>query len=138
MEEDVEVEEVEAGGIAHSSSCASPLRSWISFQSCISASGDGGDTAAYESGFGCSQDASIITESGTGRGGEIGLGGVTEGVEDEEDGVEEDGDEEDGDEDEVGVAMREAQLFFFLLAALGWQAMEGDPAAYKTEFGCTL
>jgi hypothetical protein len=126
MEEEVEVEEVEAGGIAHS--CASPFRSWISFQSCISASGDGGDTAAYESEFGCSQDASIITESGTGRGGEIGLGGVTEGVEDEE----------DGDEDEVGVAMREAQLFFFLLAALGWQAMEGDPAAYKTEFGCTL
>jgi hypothetical protein len=126
MEEEVEGEEVEEGGIAHSSSCAPSFRSWISSQTCISASGDDGDTAAYESEFGCSQDVSIITESETGRGGEIGLEGLTEGMLDEG----------EGEEDGVRAAMWDAQLFFLLLAAFGWEAMGGDDAAGEAGFCC--
>ena len=43
------------------------------FPSCISASGEDEGTAADESEFGCTQVASSITESETGRGGETGL-----------------------------------------------------------------
>jgi hypothetical protein len=136
-EEEMETEEIDEGGIAPWARCAAPSTSSFTSSSCISPSGEDEDTAACESKFGCTQDVSIITESETGRGRESGVGGETEWV---MDGSEEDEVDEEAEEDEEGEvrgAMWDAQLFPFLLAAWGWEAMGGDNAAGEAEFCCT-
>ena len=82
--------------------------SCCTFSSCRSLTGEGEDSAACEAEFGCLQDASVITVSGTEQGGDSveseEVGGGEEGVEGVADGVD-------------GEVHRDAQLLFFVPAA---------------------
>jgi hypothetical protein len=134
MEEEMEGEEVGEPGTASGDCCAAPFLFCFSSSSCMSASGEDEDTAAYEAEFGCTQVASTISESKTERGEEAGQGGETGetgGVMDEVEGGESEV------EGEVREARWDAQVFFSVLAVLSWEATEGDNAAFETEFCCT-
>ena len=134
MEEEMEGEEFGERGTASGDCCSAPFLFCFSSSSCMSASGEDEDTAAYEAEFGCTQVASTISESKTERGEEAGQGGETGetgGVMDEVEGGESEV------EGEVREARWDAQVFFSVLAVLSWEATEGDNAAFETEFCCT-
>ncbi len=72
MKEEMEGEEVEERGTASGDCCATPSLFCFCSSSCMSASGKDEGTAAYETELGCTQVASIISESKTERGEEAG------------------------------------------------------------------
>ena len=102
MEEEMEGEEVEGGGSASGDGCATPWLFCFSSSSCMSASGEDEGNAAYETEFGCTHEASTISESDTERGEETGQGGETG----ESEGVEV---KWEGEESEVGDEVREVR-----------------------------
>ena len=92
----------------------------FAFSSRISFTGEGEDTAACKTEFGCLAGASTITVSET-----------------------EQREEDEADEGTVGVvggvmgaAQMDPQLLFFVPATAGWPVVEEDNAANETEFCC--